>query len=180
MKQLILIFLLLVKVSILASASILVPLSIEEMVKRSDWIVHGTVIGQKCCTDAEGHIFTQVELGIYDVWKGKVIANPIVIIHSGGVRNGRMSLPDKQVQYKQGEEVVAFLVLNSKEEAVTLGMSQGKFSVWQEQNSGDKFVYNPFLGVSQATAKSQQLNDTVAPRQMKLSDLKKQVKGGLR
>ena len=150
------------------------------MVKRSDWIVHGTVIGQKCCTDAEGRIFTRVELGIHDVWKGKVPANPIVIVHSGGVSNGRKSLPDKQVQYKQGEEVVVFLVLNSRLEAVTLGMSQGKFTVWQEQNSGDQLVYNPFLGVSPTTPKPHGLKDSDVPRQIKFSDLKKQGKGDRR
>jgi len=162
-------------ISLPLTASLLVPLSIEQMAKQADWIVHGTVINQKCIQDAKGRIFTQVEIGIHDVWKGKVNANPLLVIHSGGRLNGRTSLAHEQVEYKSGEEVVVFLVRNSRGEAVTLGLCQGKFTVWNEKES--KQVCNPFHGISPSPASQGMPPLSEELRRLMLSDLKAQVKG---
>ena len=45
-----------------------------------------------------------------------------------------------------GEEFVAFLVFNPRGEPVTIGLAQGKFHVWRDPQTGEKFANNLFHG----------------------------------
>ena len=122
------------------------PLSIEQLAQQSALIVQGTVLSKSCQRDSAGRIFTKVELGIAEVWKGSLATNRFTVVHGGGILGDRKATVSGQVEYGIGEEVVAFLVFNPRGEAVTLGLAQGKFHVWKDGKTGEKFARNIFHG----------------------------------
>ena len=127
-------------------ASPVIPLTVGQLAKESDLIVHGEVIGKSVQRDPEGRIYTRVELDLTEVWKGDVKTQPLVIVHSGGILGNRWAATQDEVSFKMGEEVVVFLVLNSRGEGVTMGMNQGKFLISSDKSSGWKYAQNPFHG----------------------------------
>jgi hypothetical protein len=154
------------------------PLSIETLGRDAQIVVQGTVASTTCQRDAQGRIYTRIELQISDVWKGAINGSPFVIVHGGGVLGDEQQRVSGQVHYRLGEEVVAFLIRNSRGEGVTLGLLQGKFHVWKDRASGEKFAVSPFHGSEESTGSSVAL-ESVGPRgtpgKLKLSDLKRQV-----
>ena len=131
------------------SATQMTPLPVEELGQRADLILHGTVLNQTCQRSPEGRIYTRVELQVREVWKGALTNATFTIVHSGGTVGNLRTEVSGQVRYAVGEEVVAFLALNSRGEGVTLGLAQGKFRVWQDKQTGEKFAHNLFHGTSE-------------------------------
>lgn len=121
-------------------------LSIDQLAAKSDCVIHGTVIGKSVQKDGEGRIYTQVRLHVQDVWKGEVRANPFAIVHSGGILGNRRDSVSGGVRYKLGEEVVVFLSINSRSEGVTLGMRQGKFQVWLDESTNQRYAQSLYHG----------------------------------
>lgn len=157
-------------------AVLIIPLSIQEMADRSELILHGVVLSQKCQRDPAGRIYTKIELQIKEVWKGIPPENPLTVVHGGGILGEERVVIPGQVEYAVGEEIVSFLVLNERKEAVTLGMSQGKFHVWKDQATGELLVRNPFHGTDASPAGGTTRNSHIS-FPMTLSALKAQVKG---
>lgn len=136
------------------SASPVALLSIDQLAAKSDCVIHGAVIGKSVQKDAEGRIYTQVRLHVQDVWKGKVQSNPFVIVHSGGILGSRRDSVSGGVHYKLGEEIVVFLAINSRGEGVTLGMRQGKFRIWRDESTKQRYAQSPYHGGQPAKAKA--------------------------
>ena len=126
----------------------LIPLTIEQLVQHSELIVYGTVLGTSYQRDTAGRIYTRVALNVAEVWKGAPIKQPvpIVIVHGGGTFGEKRVTVSDQVDFQPGEEVVVFLVINPRGEGVSLGMSQGKFHIWSDRVTRQKYARNPFHG----------------------------------
>jgi hypothetical protein len=122
------------------------PLSIAELAKESDLVVRGVVLSKSCERDAQGRIFTQIELDVQEVWKGTLKTNKLTIVQGGGILGEESVVVSGQVQYDLDEEVVAFIVYNAAREAVTLGMTQGKFHLERLRNTSRIYAHNPFHG----------------------------------
>ena len=157
-------------------ATLMTPLPIEELARRADFILHGSVTGKTCLRSPEGRIYTRVELQVQEVWKGNLITNTFAIVHGGGTVGNRRTSVSGQVEYSVGEEVVTFLVINPRGEGVTIGLAQGKFHVWKDQTTGGKFAYNLFHG---ATEKEAARGENQAAR-LAIRDLANKAKGGAR
>ena len=157
-------------------AVIMTPLSIQELAAQSPLIVHGTVVNKSCHRDPAGRIYTKVELQLIDVWKGTPANNPLTIVHGGGTLGGEQVVVAAQVEYNLREEVVAFLVLNQRGEAVTLGLAQGKFHVWQDRTTGDVLVRNPFHGAYSTPTERSRSAGSQASAPLTLQALKSHVK----
>jgi hypothetical protein len=157
----------------------LTPLTIEELTEQSALIVHGTVLSKTTQRDDAGRIYTATELKVTEVWKGAHdVTRPLTIVQGGGTLGEERATVTHQVQYEIGEEVVAFLVLNSREQAVTLGLKQGKFHVQPGAAKGEKLVHNPFHGdksTKDSSTKAYRLPNEVP---LTLSALKQRVMGG--
>lgn len=130
-----------------ARAVLMQPLSVSELTQKSDTVVQGIVTGRSSQRDAEGRIYTKVILHIGEVWKGSEPGNTLTLVHGGGTVGNVREEVSGQVEYTVGEEVVAFLVVNPRGEYVTLGLAQGKFHVWRDKQTGEKFAHNIFHGV---------------------------------
>jgi hypothetical protein len=162
------------------------PIPINTLAQKAELVVQGRVLSKSCQRDAAGRIYTSVELEVVDLWKGAVPSNPLQVVHGGGILGERQSLAFGQVDYAIGEEVVAFLVRNTRGEAVTLGLMQGKFHVWQEAGTGVKHVVSPFHGLPENVASKVQpqlQSPSSSPPERKrlpLAELKSQVREATR
>lgn len=156
-------------------ASPVLPLPINRLAAESEVIIHGTVTGLSVQRDPEGRIFTKVTLDIRDAWKGHPEARPFTIVHSGGILGNRWTATDGEVQFKLGEEVVVFLVLNSRGEGVTIGMNQGKFKVHRDEAGDQAFAYNLFHGSRPAKPGTQKGYRFPTQLPMSLESLKRRV-----
>lgn len=153
-----------------ALATRFVPLSIEELSRSASIIVQGTVRSKTCARDPGGSIFTKVELAVIETWKGQTGTN-LTIIQSGGILGEEGAVIPGQANYEIGEEVVAFLVLNSRQEAITLGLAHGKFHVWKHPETGEKLARNIFHGGGPLQSPRQQ--NALAKSSLTLVDLKR-------
>jgi hypothetical protein len=121
------------------------PMSIEQLACESALVVRGTVLRKSCQRDAAGRLFTKVELRLIETWKGAARDN-LTVVHGGGILGNRKTTVSGQVEYGIGEDVVVFLVLNPRGEAVTLGLGQGKFRVATDPRTGEQTVQGLFHG----------------------------------
>ncbi len=161
------------------AAVLMTPLSIGDLTAKADWIVRGTVSSKSTHRDTAGRIYTRVELQVADVWKGGPEHNPLIVVHGGGVLGEERVVVSGQVEYRVGEEVVAFLVRNSRGEAVTLGLAQGKFQVWKDEATGRPCVRNLFHGGPEPSPRSAEPKLASRTR-LTLGELRDQVRGALR
>ena len=132
----------------LGQAASQVPLSIETLAAKADAVVHGKVVRMSCQRDDDGRIFTKVHLQIIEQVKGQQRGGTLVVVQGGGVLGRRIARSPIQAKYKVGTEVVVFAVFNSRGEAVTLGLNQGKFDVVMQPEIGLATVRNPFHGLA--------------------------------
>jgi hypothetical protein len=123
------------------------PLSIEEMSRSADVIVRGTVTSRSCARGASGRIVTRVELAVAEVWKGPPRAG-ITIVQAGGTLGDRCEVVPGQPAYEPGEEVVAFLAINTVGEGATLGVAHGKFLLARDAASESVLAQNNLYGGS--------------------------------
>ena len=132
----------------LGQAASQVPLSSETLAAKADAVVHGRVVRMSCQRDDAGWIFTKVHLQIIEQMKGRSRGGTLVIVQGGGVLGRRIARSPLQPKYRVGAEVVVFVMFNSRGEAVTLGLNQGKFDVANQPKSGLATVRNPFHGLA--------------------------------
>ena len=172
------IFLLLLFTALLppgTQAVLMRPLAVEELARKADLIVQGTVLDKQSLRDEAGRIYTKVNIRVGEVWKGALPTNGtpgvLTIVQGGGTVGDVREEISGEVQYDVGEEFVAFLVFNPRGEPVTIGLAQGKFHVWRDRQTGEKFTRNLFHGGPESS-------DAVAVQtqpSLRLKDLKQQV-----
>lgn len=159
--------------AIRAVAAWMIPLSIDELRERADLILHATVKSKACERNAEGHIITRVRAEVSEVLKGTLKTNFVEIVYLGGIIGEVGETSSIQANYEVGEETVVFLRLNDQREAVTIGVVQGKFQVWEDKATGEKFVHNLFHGVTRAEASQ----DAKKAGKLTLGELTRRAKG---
>ena len=94
------------------------------------------------------------------------------IVQGGGTVGDVREEVSGDVQYEPGEEFVAFLVFNARGEPVTIGLAQGKFHVWRDPQTGEKFTNNLFHGKPEPAGGG---HGDAAPL-LPVSELKRQVR----
>lgn len=164
-------------------ATIMVPLSVENLTERAELILRGTVASKVCLKDPEGRLYTKIEFKVSEVWKGAIATNTLVIVHTGGTAGDELTVVDGEASYEVGEELVSFLRLNQRGEGVSIGLAQGKFNVWRENSTGEQFAYNLFHGRpnSQETSELAALRAAVGkPTRLSLQELRSRTTGGKR
>ncbi|MBL9134212.1 MAG: hypothetical protein JNK85_00025 [Verrucomicrobiales bacterium] len=138
----------------LALATRMVPLAIEQLAGTSELIVHGHVQSVGTRRDAEGRVFTRVELEGMNVWKGRLEGTSCVVVLGGGILGDRQVAVTGQAEYAVGDEVVLFLVRNPRGEWVTVALEQGRFRVETDVDGQHKRASNLFWGVGPEKAPS--------------------------
>jgi hypothetical protein len=139
-------------ISLSARAVLFQPLPISALASEAEIVIEGKVLSKTSLRDESGRIYTRIELEVAEVWKGSISGSPFHIVQGGGIVGEERSSVSGQVEYKIGENVVAFLARNARGEGVTLGLAQGRFHVWKDANTGAKFAVSPFHGLTETVA----------------------------
>jgi hypothetical protein len=157
-----------------------IPLSLEELTAQSDVVLRGTVQSKTCLRDEAGRIYTRIDLDVAETWKGASATNRFTVVQAGGVLGNRRVEVSGQPDFTIGEEVVLFLVLNSRGEGVVLGVAQGKFEVSTDQATGEKLARNLFHGGSGSGGNVAKAGAATTTSRLTVADLKQRVQGNKR
>lgn len=139
------VFLALVVYCLPATATEVIPLSIAALTARAELIVQAKPISTTTLLDDAGRIYTKVELQVIETWKGTPPGSSMSVVLGGGILGERRTVVSGQVQYRVGEECVAFLIRNSRGEYLTVGLQQGKFKIELDTATGAKLAANPYV-----------------------------------
>jgi hypothetical protein len=181
MRRAVLILICLISLSL--QATIFVPLALEELAQRAEIILQGTVVSKACLKDPEGRIYTRIEFAVSEVWKGNLPTNTFAIVQAGGTVGDERTVVDGEATYEVGEELVSFLRLNQRGEGVSIGLCQGKFDVWKDSSTGEKFAYNLFHGRSKdggSPSNAAAPTGTTNAARLSLQELRRRTVGGAR
>ena len=150
-----------------------VKLSLNDMVSLSTNIVHGKVIDVTAAWNKEKtQIFTTVTVETTENLKGNKPSTFTFKQLGGTVGDRRVSVPGFPV-YEVGSEAVLFLTNDPYDRIATVGLGQGKFNVYTDEESGEKMVANDVLGLE--LLDSSKLTEASTIR-LNLSELKKSIK----
>lgn len=106
-----------------------IPLTpVEELARRADVVVRGTVTSLEARQDAGGAPRTEIELTVGETWKG-ALTNRLTVVQGSSVLGRRQVRVLGEPEFRLGEELVLFAVLNPRGEAVTLDLARGKFTL---------------------------------------------------
>lgn len=133
--------------SAIASASVSVALSLEELVASSDEVVLGTVTGQQARYDKRRRIVTDVTLRVDDTMKGNRAKGAEIIVTRFGGEIGDLGMRvEGEPNFTTGEQTIVFAkrlsAASIPQRALprfrAVGMSQGVLRI--ESNAGRQLV----------------------------------------
>lgn len=161
----------------LAAASATRPMPVAELARQADVVVYGKVVRKSCLRDDGGRIVTKVTLNVDEVWKGNVDSGPFVIAQAGGVLGARKTFLNGQAEFKIGERVVVFALLNERGEGVIISLDQGKFHVWRDPKTNRVLASNHIPSDWPTGEEKERVSTNLSRGEVSLSSLKKMVLG---
>ena len=153
-----------------------VPLSIESLTTKANAVVHGKVKGITCKRDSAGRIFSVINLNIIESIKGQIKSKKFELVHGGGILGTKRTGSIVDPRFKVGEEVVVFVVYNSRGEAVPLGQNQGRFEVFRNPGNTTAMVRNPFHGSPKTNDPHIVFKRAIGRSQLTLTELKRRIR----
>ena len=153
-----------------------VPLSIESLTTKANAVVHGKVKGITCKRDSAGRIFSVIKLNIIENIKGQIKSKKFELVHGGGILGSKRTGSIVDPRFKVGEEVVVFVVYNSRGEAVPLGQNQGRFEVFRNPGNTTAMVRNPFHGSPKTNDPHIVFKRAIGRSQLTLTELKRRIR----
>jgi len=135
-------------IAVPAEATRFVMLTVEELARSADAVVHGRVVAIEVRRDGEGRVYTQVELVLEDVWKGRMAGHTCVLVHGGGTLGEVDVRASGQAEFAIGDELVAYMTRSPRGEWITVGLSQGRFEISRDEATGYRWVRNRFWGAN--------------------------------
>ena len=167
MKRFILAFALILSICISLLATTVERLSLDDMVRKANSIVHGTVRSQTTHWSSDGRlILTTTTIDVAETIKGPA-KKTVELTTIGGQVGDRGLFVSGMPSFEAGEEAVIFIE-NSGAYSIVVGLSQGKFAV----KNGE--VANTISNLAFADGKG-----GGAPLRMRLEDFKRQIQSRL-
>jgi hypothetical protein len=110
-------------------ASVAVRMTVDDLVRNADVIVHGKVGDAKSFRNEEdGRIYTRHTIEVTEFLKGGAGEKTVEVVTMGGELEDVGQIVPGEAKFEKGEEVVVCLK-KSKLGLVPVGMAQGKFRV---------------------------------------------------
>lgn len=128
-------------------ATIVVRMTVSQMVNRAQLVVEGTITETRARWD-ENHryIITEAQVKISRTLKGKAGTSTITVRTLGGEVDGLGLYVAGAPKFKVGEEALLFLERHPVKDWRVVGLSQGKFTLITDKRTGSK------MAVSSATS----------------------------
>jgi hypothetical protein len=125
-----------------AVATIIIPTEDHQLIRQASTIALGQVTG------IEGHwyaakkqIYTHIRIRVEEVLKGELPEIEVTLNQLGGTVRGIRSWIFGSPEFVLGERVLLFLTRNPDGTLRVLNLYQGKFSVVQNAETGEPFIY---------------------------------------
>ena len=154
-------------------------LSLEELVDRSELIIHGRCLRSWSAWDA-GHqfIWTHHEIQVSDPLKGAP-GLTVVVSEPGGILDGMELLIEGLPRYQDGEEMVLFLFKTPIGFWRTRGLGQGKYGVVADAAAGQRLRadLNGAVLIEPAGAATAKGTDLQRLNGVRLQEFKSMVRG---
>lgn len=122
-----------------AEATVLAPLSYEQMTDAADLVVRGKVASLRTETDSRGGVWTVAELDVTRAYKGSV-GTRVTVRTPGGAVADRIMVVEGMPRFSETEDVVMFLSARSAGDYLVIGGWQGKFTVRPDPMDGSPLV----------------------------------------
>ncbi|MEW5925198.1 MAG: hypothetical protein AB1746_14535 [Candidatus Zixiibacteriota bacterium] len=161
-------------IATMSQAAVVEKLTLSDMAKYSTRIVIGTITDvSSAWNNDHTQIYTTIVLDVAESLKGKT-EQTITFTQLGGTAEGiRVSVPGFPVFTKDSD---VLLFLGDSKDMPTVGLSQGKFDIYTDMNSGERMVANNVFGL-------ETLGDTplseLGTVNMSLNEMKQAVKSAL-
>jgi hypothetical protein len=123
-----------------AAATAMISADVDELTRRSDAVVRGTVQRAESRWSADGRrILTDVEISVAEALKGSP-GKRVIVQQPGGVVGDIGQKVSGQASFQVGEEVVVFLGRHGDQRYQVTGMAQGKFRVERSSDGTAAFA----------------------------------------
>lgn len=165
-------------------ATIVKSLSLDQLAKNADVIVHGTVDRQTSSwNDARNRIYTVTEVRVEEALKGDLKRNEVIVVRQlGGTVDGISQVISGNAQLAEAEEVLVFLRADPEKSLhYVVGMAQGKYAV--DRGGPDVRVVRNLRGIALVNTKDGQIGQilsTPQPLQRQQSPTLEQFKATVR
>lgn len=140
----------------LSIATTFLPQTLDDLDKKADYVVLGTVVDQESTTEGAS-IITATTIDVDEVLKGKGYPAHVVVKEKGGIVGDIIMVVPGSPQFEEGEKVAVFVDQEkrswSQVEGQVVGMSQGKFSIVGEE--GQEVLMNNLHGAHLLTEEKQ-------------------------
>jgi hypothetical protein len=119
-----------------AGATMLAPLTIEQLTDASDYIVRGVVSTTWVEARSDGQLWTKVQIEVSDVYKGPSNLDSLELDVMGGILGDRSTVVEGVPRFDDDEEVLVFAEKLSSGLLVPTGLRQGKYTVRIDPDDG--------------------------------------------
>jgi hypothetical protein len=125
-----------------AVATIIIPTEDHQLIRQASTIVLGQVTGiESHWYAAKMQIYTHIRVRVEEVLKGELPEIEVTLNQLGGSVSGIRSWVFGSPEFVLGERVLLFLTRNPDGTLRVLNLYQGKFSVVQNAQTGEPFIY---------------------------------------
>jgi hypothetical protein len=164
-----------------AAATQIVFMPAEELGATADLVVQGTVSEVRSFwNDKHTKIFTETTVAVDETHKGDA-PGVVRIVQLGGTVGDIRVTVHGALQWSPGEEVVLFLEAGGADKSASkymvTGLSQGKFNIVRDPETGAAMVKRPALGDAQITDKLGQEQPAAEMREVPLDTFLRQALG---
>jgi hypothetical protein len=169
----------------LASATVMIPLTIEDMAVQSAVVVRGKVLGSHAVWDqTHQRIYTFTEIEVLDAMHTPSPLPKTVTVRTLGGEVGKIGMRVSGTErFTPNEEVVIFLRADPSDAKVfqTVGMSQGKFNVLHEEKATVVVPSHEGLAFAKPDEKTgtMTIGDAPEPSRITLVELRDRVKAAI-
>lgn len=134
-----------------AFSTTILPMSLEELTRRSDWIVVGKVKSVSYAqNEKSGYPETRVAVTIENTVYGDDKAQTVTLAIPGGpAGDGLVTIVPGMPQFKQDERAILFLVTDkNKGVSFPTGAEQGVFRIKTDPLTKESYVFNQSVDLS--------------------------------
>ena len=175
------VFAIVVCLGVLIAASLnalsVVNVSDEQLARKAEMIVIGTVLSGYCEKDTgSGDVYTYITVRVTDQLKGKMRSHDLVLKILGGRAGDAVLYIPGAADFYRNEEVLLFLERRPDGSLMPIGMMLGKYSVYRDYETGRKIVFRHIDGNGQYFSTPRPNEVIVEPGQkLYLSDFRSQI-----
>jgi matrixin/all-beta uncharacterized protein len=125
-----------------ASATVIIPVSEDDLARHATAILVGRVKGIESYWDAGAEqVFTHITVTPQEILKGALGEGDITLKQIGGTVGNLRSWLEGSPEFIVGEKVLLFLDTNQDGSACVAHLYQGKFSLFTDPDTGLEFAY---------------------------------------